>query len=60
MLELVRRLVVSRLRVLLAEQHRLLVQENVTLLRFVAQPQILLAFRPDLKRILQQQIALLG
>lgn len=59
MLELIRRLVVAGLQVLFAEQHRLLIQKHVTLLRFKPQPQILFALRPHLERVLEQQVALL-
>jgi hypothetical protein len=52
MLELIRRLVVPCFRVLLAEQHRLLVQKNVSLLGLQSQPQVLLAFRPNLEGVL--------
>lgn len=60
MLELVGTLVVAGFRALLAEQHRFLVQEYVPMLRFQSQPEIFLALGPQLKRVLQQQLALLG
>lgn len=59
MLELVGTLVVTRFGGLLAEEQRLLVQKDVPLLWLDAQPDVLLRLGPHLKRVLQQQLALL-
>lgn len=59
MLVLIGALVVTGFRRLLAEEQRLLVQKYVALLRLQAKSEILLAVRPHLERILQQQLALL-
>lgn len=58
-LELVGTLVVTRFGGLLAEEQRFLVQKDVSLLWLDAQAYILLRLGPHLKRVLQQQLALL-
>lgn len=59
MLVLICTLVMSILAGVLAEQQRLLVEENVSLLGLHSQPKVLLAVRPHGERVLQQQFALL-